>query len=136
MNHKQKGAAAVELALVLPLFLLVIDGLIEFSLLMYDKSIVSNAAREGARAGALLTNPKLTNSEIADVAKKYANTYLISFGLVNDLQVTVNQSIDGVYLSPLSVSVKYTYTSLLAGSFLNSIQQPLTLMTTVSRMNE
>lgn len=136
MRIKQSGAAAVELALVLPLFLLVIDGMMEFSLLMYDKAIVSNAAREAARAGSLLTNPKLTNDEIVQVAKNYANNYLVSFGNINDLQVTVTQSVDGSYLTPLVVSVKYTYTSMLAGSFMGSMSNPITLTTSITRMNE
>lgn len=42
----QKGASAVEFALVLPLLMLILFGIIEFSLLMYNKAMITNASRE------------------------------------------------------------------------------------------
>lgn len=45
----QKGAAAVEFAIVLPLFVIIVFGIIEFSLLFYAKAVITNASREGAR---------------------------------------------------------------------------------------
>ena len=47
----QKGASAVEFALVLPLLMLILFGIIEFGLLMYNKAMITNASREGARRG-------------------------------------------------------------------------------------
>ena len=44
------GASAVEFAVVLPLLVLPF-GIIEFSLALYDKAMITNASREGARAG-------------------------------------------------------------------------------------
>ena len=44
MRFKQRGASAVEFALILPLLLLVVDGVMELSLVLYDKLILSNAA--------------------------------------------------------------------------------------------
>jgi len=46
------GTATVELALVVPLLLLLLMGIIEFGLLFEDYMILKNAAREGARTGA------------------------------------------------------------------------------------
>ena len=51
MRYNQKGAAIVEFAIILPLLLLLIFGMIEFSLLMYNKAMITNASREGARRG-------------------------------------------------------------------------------------
>ena len=45
------GAAAVEFAIVVPLLLLLLFGIIEFSLLLYNKAMLTNASREGARFG-------------------------------------------------------------------------------------
>jgi Flp pilus assembly protein TadG len=47
----QKGAAVVEFALILPLLVLLLFGIIEFSAIMYDKQMITNASREGARRG-------------------------------------------------------------------------------------
>jgi TadE-like protein len=48
------GAAAVEFALVLPILLLVIFGIIDFGRMLYAKITLAEAAREGARATALV----------------------------------------------------------------------------------
>lgn len=46
---EQKGHALVELALTLPLLLLVVFGIFEFGRAIYIKNTLNNAAREGAR---------------------------------------------------------------------------------------
>jgi len=48
-----RGAAAVELALVLPLLLLVLFGIIDFGRMLHAQIKLTEAAREGARASAL-----------------------------------------------------------------------------------
>ena len=49
----ERGAAAIEFALVLPVLLLLVRGLIEFSRLYNIKISLSNAARDGARRMAI-----------------------------------------------------------------------------------
>lgn len=46
------GNAAVELALVLPFFLALVMGIIEFGRVLYFKQVITNAARESSRASA------------------------------------------------------------------------------------
>ena len=50
-TKRQSGQALVELALVLPLLLILAFGIVEFGLLMYNKAVITNASREGARVG-------------------------------------------------------------------------------------
>ncbi len=45
----QRGQGLVEFALVLPIFLLMLFGLIDGGRFVYENSVVSQAAREGAR---------------------------------------------------------------------------------------
>lgn len=52
-GHKERGAAAVEMAIVLPLLLLIVFGIIDFGRLLYTKVELSSAAREGARIVAI-----------------------------------------------------------------------------------
>jgi Flp pilus assembly protein TadG len=59
-RRSRRGQAAVETALVLPIFLVVLMGIIECSRALYAYSVVSNAAREGARYG--IMHPTWTNS--------------------------------------------------------------------------
>jgi Flp pilus assembly protein TadG len=51
--RNERAAAAVEMAIVLPLLLLIVGGIVDFGRLFYTQNIVVNAAREGARSRAL-----------------------------------------------------------------------------------
>ena len=51
----QRGAQAVEFALVLPFFLALLLLIIDFGFLVYNKAVITNASREAARAGTVLT---------------------------------------------------------------------------------
>lgn len=53
----ERGAAAVEMAIVLPLLLLLLGGIVDFGRAYYTKNILTNAAREGARAASFATTP-------------------------------------------------------------------------------
>lgn len=56
--NDQKGQALVELALLLPLLLLIVFGITEFGRAFYIKNALTNAAREGARrASVSATDP-------------------------------------------------------------------------------
>lgn len=52
-RKNRKGAAAVEFALVAPVFVLLIFGIIEFGRAMMVQQILVNASREGARRAVL-----------------------------------------------------------------------------------
>jgi Flp pilus assembly protein TadG len=52
-----RGAAAVEMALVLPLLLLLVFGIIDFGRMLNAQITLTEAAREGARASVLGANP-------------------------------------------------------------------------------
>jgi Flp pilus assembly protein TadG len=51
-NH-DRGAAAVEFALVLPILLLVMCGIVDFGRALHAQVVLTQAAREGARLAAL-----------------------------------------------------------------------------------
>lgn len=51
--RKEKGAVAVEMAIVLPLLLLILLGIIEFGRVMNVQVSLTQAAREGARYAAI-----------------------------------------------------------------------------------
>ena len=46
---RERGAAAVEMALVLPLLILLVGGIIDFGRAFMTQVVVTNAAREGTR---------------------------------------------------------------------------------------
>ena len=132
----QRGTSAVELALILPVFLLLVFGMMELSVALYDQAVITNASREGARAGVVLRNPKLTSAEIQQLVLDYAAGNLITFGAAVTPVVTVTQSTPATFPNPLRVNVSYTYTGLGLGNLLSAISQPVVLSATSSMIHE
>jgi Flp pilus assembly protein TadG len=54
-RRSDRGAAAVEMAIVLPLLLLVLGGVVDFGRAFFTQIVLSNAAREGVRAASIST---------------------------------------------------------------------------------
>ena len=75
--RSESGAELIEVALTLPLLLLVVLGIIEFGFLFQEYEVVTNAAREGARIAALVPTAGYTTAE----AKTRATDYLTAGGL-------------------------------------------------------
>ena len=63
-NQDPGGQALVEFAFVLPILLLLMVAIIDFGILFYSQMAVSNAAWEGARAGATIIDPSQGDQEI------------------------------------------------------------------------
>lgn len=55
-HSRQRGATAVEVAIVAPLLGLLFVGIINVGLLVWEHQVIQNAAREGARFAALPVN--------------------------------------------------------------------------------
>jgi len=114
-----RGAAAVEFALILPLLLLLVFGIINYGALMYDQSVITNAAREGARwaainasaaSGSGCTNSfSVTPADPCQVAYSYAYDRLISFNGVRSPQVSFLASSGFGTGAPQAVTVTYSY---------------------------
>ncbi|OGL62978.1 MAG: hypothetical protein A3I72_14790 [Candidatus Tectomicrobia bacterium RIFCSPLOWO2_02_FULL_70_19] len=67
------GQATVEFALLLPVLIVLIMGVLDFARAFNVMQVVTNAAREGARAGIIPTNTSATVTSTV-------NTYLTSAG--------------------------------------------------------
>jgi Flp pilus assembly protein TadG len=126
----------MEFALVLPLLLLVTFGVLEFSMVMYDKVVITHAAREAVRAGVALTSPKMSNTDIEMVAQHYCGTRLLSMGPAQLAMVTVNQSLDPAFQTPLEVTVSFTYRSILMNPVFSALNSPLVLTSHAYGLNE
>ena len=74
-RQDEGGQAIVELALTLPLLLLIIMGIFDFGLLFQRYEVVTNAAREGARLAVLTTEYTTTD------ARNRAIDYLAAGGV-------------------------------------------------------
>lgn len=64
LHDREDGAAAVELAVVLPLLVMMIFGIISFGFIFHDKLSLSDGAREAARFGATLPVTNFASSGV------------------------------------------------------------------------
>ncbi len=129
--RSERGAELVEMALVLPILLLLIAGIVDFGFLLHSYQVSTNAAREGARIAML---PGY-DADGWDTVKQRVVDYYTSAGLT--------QSTDNVTVAPeaialgggataagVRVSAAYTYNFLLIGPILGIIN--MTFMDSVT----
>lgn len=98
-GRSQRGQSLVEFALMLPIFLIVLFILVDFGIGFSRWLVITNAAREGARLGAV--NP--VTAEITDRAVTTSN------GLLTPDGVEVNCSGDCKRGDSVVVKVNYDY---------------------------
>lgn len=118
-RRKRQGAAAVEFAIVAPVFFLMVFGMIEFGRAIMVQQVLTNASREGARV-AVLDSTTPTASLVANTV----DNYLESAG-VTGANVTVDptEPTTAGYGDPVTVSVEIPFSSvswLPAPMFLNA----------------
>jgi len=53
LRKRENGSNTIELAILLPLVLVLLIGMLQLGIYMYGMSMVENAARNGARAGSV-----------------------------------------------------------------------------------
>ena len=121
---RQRGAAAVEFAMLLPLLMALFMGSVEMGLILYDKAVLTNASREGARAGIVLRNPKPTVADITNVVLQKSQSSLISLLPADPPQVTVLQSSPAAWPNTLQVSVQYTFKGYVVGAVMQALGNP------------
>jgi Flp pilus assembly protein TadG len=139
---KSRGASAVEFAIILPMLVLLVFGIIELSFALYDKAMITNASREGARVGIVYRSPAVTNAEITSVINNYLGTHLITFGgkrsPSSDPITGATVIVTRTGVSPggeLRVSVGYTYNFLVLPQFIPGVGQGINMAAeTIMRM--
>lgn len=129
-NKSDKGTSAVEFALVLPILLFILFAIIEFSIALYDKAVITNASREGARMGILMQlDPRPNAAAIAATVGTYTAANLISFSPTAPITTVTGAPCPappatGDYLT---VNVAYTYNFFVLPNFMTSLTGPLVL---------
>jgi Flp pilus assembly protein TadG len=117
----QKGVAAIEFAIILPVLVVLLFGFIEFSILLYDKAMLTNASREGARAGIVYSDPNpITDADITAVVDNYCASHLISFGTGSAVNTAISRTVES-FGNALTVTVTYRYDFLVLPNFVTSL---------------
>ncbi|MCH7987641.1 MAG: pilus assembly protein [Planctomycetes bacterium] len=97
-QDKRRGTALVEMAVVLPVFLMVVWGIIEFGRGMMVANMVTNAAREGARLAVIDGN---TNTDVQNSITSFLQQAIN----VSPGEITVTIGIDEAPGNPDSLNI-------------------------------
>jgi Flp pilus assembly protein TadG len=126
-RFSQRGAAAVEFALIAPLLFALLFGIIEMGAILYNQAVITNASREGARyAAGFYTNPttatlgRPTCNNIQTYVTNYVNKYFIKF-YDSDTFTTSNVKCCDNTTCSTGTNPYYNYTGTYAG-YVDSIR--------------
>ena len=98
-RKSRRGAAAVEFAVVAPIFFLLVFGMIEYGRMVMVQQIITNASREGARVAIL------DGMTTADVETKVGD-YLIDNGITGaNVGVATNAAVAPDYAESMTIAV-------------------------------
>ena len=104
--RSESGASAVEFALLLPVLMMILFGIIEFGMALYRQAILTNASREGARLGIVQSIPAITTGQIDATI----NNYLTPSGIVPGNVSRTIVGAGGVTGTPVIVTLTLPYT--------------------------
>jgi len=132
LRKDQRGQAIVELALILPVFLLMVLGMIDLARAWNAKQVITDAAREAARRG-VVDNPIVTQTYVEGVAESALSNAGFDYNLATITATGVNAPTG----DPLQVDITYPYTFEFMSIFMNMIGgNTVTLTTSIVMRNE
>jgi len=111
-RKRRAGAAAVELAIVSPLFLLLLSGIIEFGQAFQIEHSLSNAARRGARSAIV---PSTSSAEVTQLVRTHASR--LTGASESDISVAISlnglegaEILNAVESDEIAVSIPFSKT--------------------------
>ena len=115
-REKERGAAAVEFALVFPMVIMLLITVIEFSRLWNIQATLSDSARIAARTAAILSNdPTLDDAEIEAAATaeatgipSFVDWSAVTFDIDTDCDTSGGVATSVVSVAPGSVTTWFT----------------------------
>jgi Flp pilus assembly protein TadG len=72
-NWKIQGISSVEMAIVLPVLVLIVFGMIQYGFGWRLTQVITNGAREGARFGVVVSDPPISDSQVVTRVQNYLN---------------------------------------------------------------
>jgi len=115
--RNERGTQLIELALVMPILLLLALGIIDMAALIHANQVVSNAAREGARLSIMQENNGATGSGANTIVERVQTYITTENGIACTATPTVTIDQDGyvptaagfsIPVSAVSVVCPYT----------------------------
>lgn len=109
----ERGAELIEFAIVMPILLFIIAGIVDFGMMFRTWEAVTNASREGARVGVL---PGYNTPDV----QARVNAYLAAAGLTGPRTTTVTNvpvATPAGTFTARRVNVQYGYQFVILGGF-------------------
>jgi len=98
LRRSKRGQSLVEIALILPILLIILFGILEFGRVFHSYLVITHAAREGARYG-------IISKDVDEIKQKVQDA---SPGITLNLSdIDVNPSTNLTAGVPLTISVEY-----------------------------
>ena len=113
-ESRRRGAAMVEFALVAPVFLILITGIIELGRAVVVQQLLTNASREGARIGGY--NSTTSTSTVTTAVNSYLTNVGIS-GAATTVSPNPPSLASGGQSVTVTVSIPFTKVSYLPSPF-------------------
>ena len=108
----QKGSVLVEFALILPVFLTLLFGMITFSIALYNKTVLTMATRKGARAGALYVAGPTATAEATRISRASVAAVEACANVIppnaNVLPPTIVTDTNGYKIITVTANINYT----------------------------
>jgi Flp pilus assembly protein TadG len=114
----ERGSELIEMAIVTPLLLVLVAGVVDFGVLFQRFEVVTNAAREGAR---IATIPGYTQTDVQNRVVAYLNAAGITTGYTAPAIQPAPIPGPGTNWAGVRVSVTYTHTFLFLDPMLTLI---------------
>jgi Flp pilus assembly protein TadG len=121
----KRGAAAVEFALILPLFMTLLFCTLDYGWMFFQQLAITSAAREGARSGALAAEGS-TDAQIRTLVSASVNAYLTAntIPLADVTTTTTFIAASGSTPKTVSVNVRLFFRPIVGVFFLPNNAQP------------
>jgi Flp pilus assembly protein TadG len=123
-RSRGRGQSLVEFALVFPVFMLVLSGILDFGFLLYSRMTVINGAREGARLAVTSVDdptgiPTIVDGRVREVAFGLTDSSLSLTTVCVHIESVADCDFDGGTVTPadpvpgdaVNVTVNYSYRS-------------------------
>ena len=136
--RSQKGAALLETAIVLPIILVVCVGIFEFGRAYQTWQVLTNAAREGARA-AIITGT--TDAQVTTRVRNYMQGGALPNYATATVTITHNVALTGIDTAT-SVQINYPFQFIVLQPVVRLIVRnattgaPITMRSTALMRNE
>ncbi len=127
-SNKQKGQSLVEMAIMLPIMLILLAGLIDFGLAFFSFISLRDAASEGTTYGAI------DASNTAGIIQRVRTSSTAPVDLSDTTNVTVTVTTDGTPCAgeAITVTIVYDYPIItpMIGAFIGGQTIPITASVT------